>query len=387
MNDTARVVHVMPDVSRAFGGPTFALVGYLGALREVGVAADVVAPACRADEAGWLRASLPGSRIDLLPQRGGGSIANASAVGAWLRDARARYDVVHVHGLLHPVSSMAARVARTQGQGLVICPFGTMSRYTFQHRRRALKRLWFAMLDRPNLLAAGAIQFCTEPERDEARWLGVPLDGRSWIAPPPWRADGDSPPPAPSRSARVLFLGRLHPKKGVEILLDAWPAIQRRVPSATLTIAGDGDPPYVAALRARAERSGSGIDFTGFVSGAEKRQQLAAADVFVLPSYQENFGVAVIEAIVAGLPVVISPEVQLAPFVSTHDLGRVTPRDPATLADTVSSVLGDVTLREHVRRDGRALVDAHFSFRVVGDTLARMYDAVRAGHGQRVRAA
>ena len=387
MSEAARVVHVMPDVSRAFGGPTFALVGYVGALREVGIAADVLAPACDAADAAWLRDAMPGSQVHLLPHRSGGVFATAAALGQWLRARRERYDVVHVHGLLHPVSSLTARAARAQGQGLVICPFGTMSRYTFRHRRRTLKRMWFGLLDRPNLVAADAIQFCTEPERDEARWLGVPLEGRSWIAPPPWRGDGGDSAPAFRDGTRVLFLGRLHPKKGIEILLDAWPAVRARIPTATLTIAGDGDAAYVASLHDRAARSGAGIRFTGFVSGDDKRRQLEMADVFVLSSYQENFGVAVIEAIVEGVPVVVSPEVQLAPFVAEHRLGHVTERNPHALAASICAVLGDASLREHVRSQGRRLVDAHFSFRVVGRELARMYAAVRARRREPVRAA
>lgn len=387
MSSNPRVVHVMPDVSRAFGGPTVALVGYIAALREVGITADVLAPACSAEDAKWLRQSLACSNLHLVPRLAGGSLADAAMLTAWLRQERRRYNVVHVHGLLHPVSSMAARLAPLQDQALAICPFGTMSRYTFRHRRRLLKRLWFAVIDRPNLLAADAIHFCTELERDEARWLGVPLESRNWIAPPPWLADEAAPTSVKRAGARVLFLGRLHPIKGVETLIEAWPAIKLRLPCATLTIAGGGKENYVSTLRALAERSAPDVHFAGFVSGEEKRRQLAAADVFVLPSYQENFGVAVIEAIVAGLPVIISPEVQLAPFVAKNRLGCVTPRDPQALADAVTTVIGDALLRERVRREGRAIVDAYFSLKVVGETLAGMYESVLQQRQRRIVAA
>ena len=99
------------------------------------------------------------------------------------------------------------------------------------------------------------------------------------------------------------------------------------------------------------------------------------ADVFVLPSFHENFGVAVLEAVAAGLPVVVSPDVQLASFVSRHGLGIVSPREAGALADAIVDALGDAALRARSAREGPTLVREHFSPETVGAGLATMYEA------------
>jgi glycosyltransferase involved in cell wall biosynthesis len=250
-----------------------------------------------------------------------------------------------------------------------------MSRYTYTHRRRALKRIYLELLDRPNLRRAAALHFCTAPERDEAAWHGVPLTGRSFVIPPPLGDPFRFPArDAHSASSRVLFLSRIHPKKGLEVLLDAWPTVRRHLPGATLTIAGDGEQAYVESLRARAAAiPGDSVSFSGFVSGAQKESVLANADLFVLPSFQENFGVVVIEAISAGAPVVITPEVQLAPVVESERLGIVVPRRVEAVAEGILRALGDRGLREQVASRGAAIVEKNFSPGAIGRLLAGMY--------------
>ncbi|NUQ19862.1 MAG: glycosyltransferase, partial [Gemmatimonadaceae bacterium] len=207
--------------------------------------------------------------------------------------------------------------------------------------------------------------------------------------PPPWvaddLADGDGAHRAldASRSPTILFLSRLHPIKGLETLLDAWPAVRATRPAARLVIAGAGEPGYERALKARAaQRATDGsVQFTGFVTGSEKARLLANADVFVLPSYHENFGVAVLEAIAAGLPAVVSPEVQLSGVVEENRLGAVVPRDARALASGIIGVLADAPLRERCASQGAAIARSLFTLDSVGAKLRDMYDLARARSG------
>ncbi len=159
--------------------------------------------------------------------------------------------------------------------------------------------------------------------------------------------------------------------KRVELLLNAWPEIRQRRPNARLVIAGNGEPAYVAGLRARASSLGDSVSFVGYVEGDSKRTLLQNARVFALPSLHENFGIAVLEALAGGLPVVVSPEVQLSSFVSEHSLGVVS--QPALLAESVVAALEDRVLRERCRKQGPALVSRYFSPRAIGEQLLAMY--------------
>jgi glycosyltransferase involved in cell wall biosynthesis len=114
------------------------------------------------------------------------------------------------------------------------------------------------------------------------------------------------------------------------------------------------------------------------VDGEAKTASLAAADAFVLPSFQENFGIAVVEAVAAGLPVVITEDVQVAWFVRDHRLGVVTGRDPEPLAAGILRALSDQPLRAHVAGNGATLAYRTFAPETVGAQLRALYDDVIA---------
>jgi len=119
------------------------------------------------------------------------------------------------------------------------------------------------------------------------------------------------------------------------------------------------------------------VTFRGFVSGAEKQSLLASASVLALPSHHENFGVAVLESLDAGVPVVISPEVQLADFVRRNDVGKIVASTPHDLATAILDTFNDGTLGARARRIGPELVAKEFAPRVIGDRLSSMYRAAQ----------
>jgi glycosyltransferase involved in cell wall biosynthesis len=115
------------------------------------------------------------------------------------------------------------------------------------------------------------------------------------------------------------------------------------------------------------------VVFPGFLSGVAKASALAAASVLVLPSLHENFGMVVIEAIAAGVPVVVSQHVQLRDFVGANDLGVVASDSADSLGAGIVSALRDSMLQERVRRTGRELVERTYSPIVIGKQLEAMY--------------
>jgi glycosyltransferase involved in cell wall biosynthesis len=368
-----KILHVTPNISRAYGGPTYSLAAYSRASLAAGSELTIAAPLPDSGDE-WLAGMLPNVELQTFRTFGRDAFVAAPALHAWLRHNGSRFDAVHVHGLLNPVSSLAARTCIRQGWPLVIRPFGTMSRYTFAHRRGGIKRVYSAILDRRNLRRARAIHFTTDVERDESAWQGVPWDDRAFVIPPPWLSGPGEHIREPRAHRRtVLFLSRLHPVKSVELLLDAWPLVQQCAPGAQLLIAGDGDAEYVRALRACAERARGTVRFLGYVEGEAKRKLLADADLFVLPSLHENFGIAVLEAVASGLPVVVTPEVQLSHFIEEHSLGLVTQRSPEALAGAIVSALVDLELNDRCRNQGAALVTRYFSQQTIGERLLEMY--------------
>ncbi|MCS4054640.1 glycosyltransferase [Salinibacter ruber] len=378
-DDRMQVLHVMPNVSRAFGGPTESLIGYVQAARTQDIGVHVAAPSVSASDKAWLHQQLPETTFHLFTSAGQHAYVVAPGLWTWMWQQVKRFDAVHVHGLFNPASSLSALIGIARGVPTVMRPFGTLSRYTFS-RRSTLKQLYFALLDRPALRRAAALHFTTEAERDEANRLSIDFDERSAVVPPPWRGEAVTPN-MEEKAGRptVLYMSRLHPKKNVQGLLRAWTQVVAARPDAQLWVAGDGDDDYVQQLHdtVATHDLGDSVSFLGFVSGDEKKRVLREAWTFALPSHQENFGVAVLEAVAAGLPVVISGAVQLWSFIEENDLGRIVDRtDPAAIAEGLATVLADEAGRRRVAEEGPAAVREAFSLERVGEQLVEMYESV-----------
>ncbi|HLB08020.1 MAG TPA: glycosyltransferase, partial [Gemmatimonadaceae bacterium] len=221
-----KILHVAPSISRAYGGPTYSLAAFARAALEQGAELTIAAPRPPESDT-WLAGAVPEAEVHEFRTLGGGAFLASPALHDWIRANGSRFDVVHVHGLLNPVSSLATRACVRKGWPVVVRPFGTMSRYTYEHRRGALKQLYRALLDKPNLIRVSAMHFTTTVERDESAWQSIAWGARAHVIPPPWLEDSSpAHPGAPAESRTVLFFSRLHPVKRLELLLDAWPDIQ-----------------------------------------------------------------------------------------------------------------------------------------------------------------
>lgn len=377
-----RVLHVAPSIERSYGGPTRSLAGYVASAKVTGIDVSVAAPQCGADDVESFTANAGNVKLHLFPAVGSGAFVISPALVRWVSRGCADFDVIHVHGLFNPISSLCSRAALKAGRTVVIRPFGTLSRYTFEHRRTRLKKIYLSLVERANLIGAAALHFTTTAERDAANWYGIDFSERAHVVPPAWSGRGSNGTFTENvrRGAAALFLGRIVPVKNLESLLDAWASVRREASEATLDIAGAGADTYVRALQQRAARLGvtNSVTFRGFVSGTEKQRLLSSASVLVLPSHHENFGISVIESLEAGVPVIISPDVQLADFVRRYDLGRVVPSDPPQLAAAILDVFKDANVRARAHESGPEIVARNFSLPVIGESLSKMYEAAIA---------
>ena len=374
-----KVLHVAPSIAQSYGGPTYSLAGYVVASRLAGIDVTVAAPRCAPEDIDAFLSRAGKTDLHLFRSAGSGAFAASPSLVRWVNGSAKSFDIVHIHGLFNSISSFSARVSFDSNAAVVMRPFGTLSKYTFHHRRTLLKRAYFAVVEKKNLQSAQALHFTSETERNEADWHGVDFSARAYVIPPPSLAMNARAAQRDGRNggSKVLFMGRINPIKNLESLLDAWLFVRRAMPGALLELAGDGDPDYVAALQRRASMNGiaSSVAFRGFVSKEKKDRLLSSASLLVLPSHHENFGVVVLEALEAGVPVVVSPEVHLADFVKTEGVGKVAVANPAILADAILSVLSDDEMKNRARDFGPSIVERNFSPSTIGKLLSEMYGA------------
>jgi len=176
----------------------------------------------------------------------------------------------------------------------------------------------------------------------------------------------------------ILFLSRLDGKKGLDILLPAFAKTRRQYPSSTLVIAGSGNAAFVSHMQQQAARLGiaSDIVWAGFLSGDEKWAALLDADIFVLPSYSESFGVAAVEAMACGLPVIVSDQVAIHREIAGARAGLVVPCGTEELAQALTSLLADGRLRNEMGASGYQLARAKFSPEAAWSHLVTLYQHI-----------
>jgi glycosyltransferase involved in cell wall biosynthesis len=300
----------------------------------------------------------------------------SSALTNWLRDRGENYDRVIVNGLWQYMGFAAwRRYARTSTPYYVF-PHGMLDPWfkrTFP-LKHLKKWLYWPWADYRVLRDAEAVIFTSEEERLQAPESFSLYRCREKVSP----LGLESPPPTPPQAREAaflglqrpnifLFLGRLHPKKGCDLLIEAL-ARSQQSQNPSLVLAGPDQIGWQSQLRAKAEHLGiaSRVVFTGMLQGAKKQGALASADVFILPSHQENFGMSVVEALAAGLPVLISNRVNIWREIEADHAGYVENDDLAGTTRLIERWLRTPERDREIMRDNAR------------DCFARRYEINRA---------
>lgn len=296
MNDLA-VAHVVPHLDNEAAGPAQSVLRLCEAIAQEGVRVDLHTMAAG-------RKPIGVNLIVHPPWDPLGRFGFSFDVVRGLTKASSDVDIVHNHSLWSG-SNMAAGLATRRGRALLVTsPRGTLSPEA--RSRSAIKKRLFKPVQWPAVTRAALLHATSRMEFEDIRQMHI----RQPVAIIPNGIDVPVQEAAPPRCdtgsvARVLYLGRLHPIKGIEMLLEAWRELQDSHPSWELVVAGGGEASYVQSLHAMARRLGlTRISFPGPLFGPEKERVYRASDLFVLPTKTENFGMAVAEALARGLPVV-----------------------------------------------------------------------------------
>jgi glycosyltransferase involved in cell wall biosynthesis len=378
-----RVLHVLPSLSPHWGGPVYFTRHLSTELAGRGISCVVFATKGPLTGRGQ---AISGAEVRLFDTDvwSKGWIAHSPGLGRALAMEVARVDVVHIHELWHYPHWAALRAATQHRVPFVISPHGQFDPWMLRHRGWA-KRLYAPVLLWPSLRRTFAVHVLTKREAAQARAFGVrrpmhvipnavdisrqdrlTVRDRFFARHPELRG-----------KRLVLFIGRLHPQKGVDILLEAFARVVPSVPAAHLLITGPDEVGIEADLRAVQCKLGLArhITFTGPLYGGDKDEELAAADVFVLPSRAEGQSSAMLEAMASGVPVVVSMPAN-SPDVASASAGLVAGLSPEAVAVAIDYLLRNPGQAEAMGARGRTLVQQHFTWRAVGDQFVSLYNQV-----------
>jgi glycosyltransferase involved in cell wall biosynthesis len=382
-----RVLHVLNSISPQNGGPTHALWLMLRAARSLGMSADVAttngdANGNRADVSLDCFLDVQGFRVRYFRCQTR-FYAVSLPMLRWLWTRVRDYDVIHVHGLFTFAPIAAAWCARLRRVPYIVVPHGVLNLWGRENRRPVLKRASIFCVERPLLRHASSVQFTSNRELEEFTDLGIGVKSEVIAHPVSIESAETAAVPAdiaPALNAlagrpAVLFLARIHPIKGLDLLLQAFAGVRRLHPAAVLLIAGSGEPELVNALRRLALDLGIGesVRWIGFVEGPLKRWLLERANVFVLPSWSENFGLAVAEAMAAGVPVVVTKGVGIAEIVAAAGCGCVTDNTASSLQRAIESLLADAATAARMGQAGKQAVRGELSLARFAQRLQSLY--------------
>lgn len=318
-----------------------------------------------------------------------------------LRETVVKFDVVHIWSVYGFFNTAAAYWCRQRDVPHILFPHGSLDPYL---RRRNRPRKWFytKLFAERDYRKAAAIMFNTVEEmRLASDWSGLqPSPGgngpvpKRFVVPigldPKWFREPEAAAGErfrqrfPSLLGRrlVVYFGRLNFKKGLDILAPAFAQIARDhvrdYEDVHLVLAGPGDEDYVRKVK-RWLGEGGVLDrttFTGTLAGEDRFTVLQQAELFVLPSYTENFGQVVCEAMASGVPVVISDQVNIWPEVARAEAGLVVPCDASATAQALRQLLDDPPRARQMGRNGRAWVAEHLPWNVVGAQMIRVYEEI-----------
>ncbi|HEX7182459.1 MAG TPA: glycosyltransferase [Thermoanaerobaculia bacterium] len=373
-----KILHVVPTYVPAWrhGGPIRSVHGLCKALAARGheitvfttdVDTDGAVPPSRA-------VRLDGVEVWYFPVSAPRRLYRSPAMGAALAERMGGFDLVHLHSVFLWPTSAAARAAERAGVPYLLAPRGMLVADLLRRRGRWRKALWIRFAERRTIARAAGLHVTSDLEAEEARRLGLPLPPVHVVA------NGIEPEPAPDGAAPLipepflLFLGRVSWKKGLDRLI---PALSH-VPGIDLAIAGNDEEDYRPKLERLAEEAGVAgrVRFLGPVHGEDKAALLHRAAALVLPSYSENFGNSALEALAAGRPVVVTPEVGLAEVVRETGAGLVVEGAPEILGPALRDLLSDPRRMDEMGRKGAEVVRQRFGWAAVAERMEAVYREV-----------
>lgn len=374
-----RVLQVIPYLHPSYGGPVTSLNAILSALKKQDIKSDVVSTS-----AGFTKDSLRDTDSDSevykiifdlsFPQ----FWFYSSSMKSWLRENISHYDLVHLHIPFTAPFFMASRVAAEMKIPVIATLHGLLDPWSMSHKA-IKKRIYYKLIERECLSSCAAVHVTSGLEFQAVKNLNIPVA----IQNIPWAVDSCAEQfikVAKQHWIRLLFIGRLHPVKSIPTIFNAMVHLKKLGVDVQLDLAGTGDSSYEQLLRQKINQHqlDQRVVWHGHVNENQKKTLYQNADLFVLPSLHENFGLAAAEAMSVGLPVIVSDQVGLAPDVLGVGAGLVIPvEDGLALAAAIKKIHeGSLSLAMGLA--AKNLVKNRYSPVVFSKNLLNMYQLAMA---------
>ena len=379
-------LHCLFSYDNRLGGAVHAALNVCRYLAADGQVVESVASFAPGDDVAYLDEVHAGFPRHRVPRSAPHRYFNAAALDPWLEQNLVRFDLADLHGVFVLTTARAARVCRRLGKPYLVRSHGALDPFDLQ-KHALLKRFLGPVYARPLLRNAAGVICTTQLEADRLVTFGaaprrcvVPLPVPSAESSPAAGARFRSRHGIPEDAVVVLFMSRVDYKKGLEFLVPALAAAKREQPKLWFVLAGSGEPEFVDGIRRSLREQGVApwTTETGFIAGASKQGALSAADLFALPSLNENFGIVLVEAMSAGLPLLISDQVYIHGEVVAAGAGVCCEASAESCRQALSGLLRDPGQLRPMGQRARTLAAERFSPGAATSGLLDIYAAALA---------
>ena len=285
-------------------------------------------------------------------------------------------DVVHVNCCWMPVCSVVQRMAQKRGYKVVLTPHGMLEPWIVNRHYWTRKLPALILYQKAAIQRADCIQATADSERDNLLKLGY--NGNVKVVKLGIDADGIEIKKSWKKTRQILFLSRVHVKKGINFLIEAASMLRNELQGYKIIVAGEGDGDYVAALKRQIADYGlqDMVKLIGGVYGNDKWKLIQTSDFFVLPTHSENFGLAIAEALASGTPVITTVGTPWSDLNNSH-AGAWIEIGTQPLVDTLRKFLAltDEEL-ERMGRNGRKLIETKYSAKVMAEKMMEVYQEI-----------
>ena len=393
-----RIIQIIPSISLVYGGPSQMVLGLSAALAAKNIDVTIITTDSNGD-IGQLPLNVP---LNQPIQQNGYQIIYfrcspfrrykfSLSLLQWLNANAKQFDIAHIHALFSPVTTLAATIARGHNLPYIIRPCGMLDPADLQKKYR-LKQIYAALLERHNLAGAAAIHFTSKEEAKISERFGLDSTGKMPVP----QQDlviplGVTASLFPKRLREfqvpiVLFMSRIEPKKGLDLLIPALEIILASGIEFHFILAGSNpqDADYETRIKLKIQNSSLSkyTTIAGFVTGDRKNELLTNADLFVLPSYYENFGIAVAEAMAAGVAVAISDRIHIAEDIQQAEAGWVGPLEVGAIASTIESALLDPQERQRRGLNAKKYAKKHYNWEAIAQQTIDAYQHILSSSAQ-----
>ncbi|BAS59583.1 hypothetical protein NIES2135_08880 [Leptolyngbya boryana NIES-2135] len=377
-----RVLHAIGGLEQRTGGTARIAVNLCDALVHQGIETSLIATVITRSGAELVDFSMIANRVHLFERMNIERFTFSLPLRRWLTQNVRNYDLVHVHGLFSYSGYTSAAIARRRNIPYLIAPHGMLEPWAFAHKPRR-KAFGFRLVEEKNLTHAAVINATSSPEiqsiaarcpHDRIRFIPNGISSSVFeqsLNPEQFYKQF----PQTQGKDLLLFLGRIDPKKGLDLLAPAFAQLNRSFSNTHLVVAGPDGIGFLERAKQFFIDAGcfDKVTFTGNLSGTLKQSALAAATAYIAPSYSEGFSVSVLEGMAAGLPCIITTGCN---FPEAKHVAYVTDIDVDAIANALIECFSDLSRATALGQQARQFILDRYTWDQVATQMIDLYQEI-----------